>query len=151
MLFRPQNNILLLSSLNTYGQGMCQTTKRCMNLLNYFFASTFVLANLFLTISSTKRVKVSKDFLTCYYGKPTYRSMMMADYQSRINRGYRSRLSKLDRHVIRKHKEIYPQESDLASILRYFLVHRFNLLTCSRPWSFLLLELEIRIFLYVHP
>ena len=47
------------------------------------------------------------------------RSMMMADYQSRQHRGYRSRLSKLDRHVIRKHKEIYPKESDLASILRY--------------------------------
>jgi len=46
------------------------------------------------------------------------RSMMMADYQSRQHRGYRSRLSKLDRHVIRKHKEIYPKESDLASILR---------------------------------
>lgn len=44
--------------------------------------------------------------------------MMVAEYQSRMSRNYRSRLSKLDRYVIKKHKDVYPIEKELAFILK---------------------------------
>ena len=46
------------------------------------------------------------------------RGMMVAEYQSRMSRNYRSRLSKLDRYVIKKHKDIYPLEKELSFILQ---------------------------------
>ena len=55
------------------------------------------------------------------------RNLMVAEYQSRIARGYRSRLSKLDRHVIRKHKEIYPDENELCNILNLVTLTEDNL------------------------
>ena len=48
----------------------------------------------------------------------TERGMMIAEYQSRMSRNYRSRLSKLDRYVIKKHKDIYPIEKELSFILQ---------------------------------
>ena len=44
--------------------------------------------------------------------------MMIAEYQSRMSRNYRSRLSKLDRYVIKKHKDVYPIEKELSFILQ---------------------------------
>ena len=44
--------------------------------------------------------------------------MMIAEYQSRMSRNYRSRLSKLDRYVIKKHRDIYPVEKELSFILQ---------------------------------
>ena len=44
--------------------------------------------------------------------------MMIAEYQSRMSRNYRSRLSKLDRYVIKKHRDVYPREKDLSFILQ---------------------------------
>lgn len=46
------------------------------------------------------------------------RGMMVTEYQSRMSRNYRSRLSKLDRYVIKKHKDIYPLEKELSFILK---------------------------------
>ena len=43
---------------------------------------------------------------------------MVAEYQSRMSRNYKSRLSKLDRYVIKKHKDIYPTEKELSFILQ---------------------------------
>lgn len=45
------------------------------------------------------------------------RTMMENEQRARMSRGFLSRLSKLDKYVIKKHKEVYPKEGTLKLIL----------------------------------
>ncbi len=52
------------------------------------------------------------------FDSPDFSEYALSDPASPVNKGFMSRLSKLDRYVIKRHTQIYPSEDHLAAVLK---------------------------------
>lgn len=57
------------------------------------------------------------------------------DPSSSVSKGFMSRLSKLDRYVIKRHTEIYPSEAHLSAVLKLVTDVEEAMKTASQEWN----------------